>query len=168
MYWPSRLSFIYIPFLHSFWSVRSGRQRPSPLASIVGNAAAFAVNAALVARQWQHRAWTVSLHPPINVEHEAGQAASIDFQVFDVTRLGIEPNLPAPVARAQPTVPLTSFFSRNVRGLSTNKKKNNKRGKLSWEIILDKKPLSKYDFQKNYAWIWCKFSLIKTSNILTR
>jgi len=30
----------------------------------LGQAAAFAVNTALVASQWQHRLWTVCLHPP--------------------------------------------------------------------------------------------------------
>jgi len=31
--------------------------------------AAFAVNAALVAGQWQHYSELFSLHPPINAEH---------------------------------------------------------------------------------------------------
>ena len=46
--------------------------------------AAFAVNAALVASQRQHRAWTVSMQPPINAENEAGQAANkfIKFLVW--------------------------------------------------------------------------------------
>jgi len=32
----------------------------------VGHAAVFAVNAALVASQWQQRAWSLPLHPLIN------------------------------------------------------------------------------------------------------
>ena len=47
------------------------------------------------------------LHPPINAEHEAGQAASTFFQFFGMTRPRIEPSLKASVARAQTTVPLS-------------------------------------------------------------
>jgi len=43
------------------------------LACAWGHAATFVVNVALMASQWQHRASAVSLHPPINAEHEAGQ-----------------------------------------------------------------------------------------------
>jgi len=82
------------------WSVTSGLRRPSPVTCAVGHAATFAVNTELVASQWQHRARAVSLHPSINAEREAGQVASPVFQVFDMTRLGIEPKLPAAVARA--------------------------------------------------------------------
>ena len=39
----------------------------------------FCSNAVLVVSQWQDRAWTVPLHPPINAENEAGQAASTVF-----------------------------------------------------------------------------------------
>jgi len=46
----------------------------------VGHAATFAVNAALVASQWQYRARTVPSHQSINAEHEVGQAASTIFQ----------------------------------------------------------------------------------------
>jgi len=49
---------------------------PSPLACTVGHTAIFAVNAALVASQWQLEL--------TNAEHEAGQAASIVFQVFGI------------------------------------------------------------------------------------
>jgi len=50
------------------------------------------------------------LHPPIDTEHEAGQDASTVFQIFGMTRQGIELSLPALVARAQPTVlPLLAF-----------------------------------------------------------
>jgi len=66
------------------------------------HAATFAVNAELVARQWQHCAWTVPLRPPMDAEHEAGQAASTVFQVFGMARSGIEPHLPGLVGRAQP------------------------------------------------------------------
>jgi len=31
------------------------------------------------------------LRPPISVEHEAGQAASVVFQVFGMTRPAVEP-----------------------------------------------------------------------------
>jgi len=79
-----------------------GLRRPSPRACVMGHVTALAVNAALVASQWQHRAWTVSLHSPINAEHEAGQAASIVLQ-DGMTRPGIESNLAALVVRAQPT-----------------------------------------------------------------
>jgi len=34
-------------------------------------------------------------------EHEAGQAASIVFQIFGVSRPGFEPSMPAPVAHAR-------------------------------------------------------------------
>ena len=60
--------------------------RPSPLAKGRGQATTFVVNAALVASQWQHRAWTVALHPFINAQHKAGQAASTVLHVFGVTR----------------------------------------------------------------------------------
>jgi len=46
------------------------------------------------------------LQPSIKVEHEAGHVASTFCQVFGVTRPGIEPRLPALVARAQPTLSL--------------------------------------------------------------
>ena len=74
----------------------------------VGYAAAFAVNAALLAGQWQRRAWTVPLHPLINAQHEAEQTASTNSQVFDMIRPvcpGIESSLPALVANAQPARP---------------------------------------------------------------
>jgi len=45
------------------------------------------------------------LAPPINAQHEVGQAASTDFQVFDMTLPGIELALLALAARVQPTVP---------------------------------------------------------------
>jgi len=66
--------------------------RSSPLVCAVCPAAAFAANAALVASQWQHCASILSLHPPINPEHEAGQSASQCFQVFGMAWPGIEPN----------------------------------------------------------------------------
>jgi len=40
---------------------------------------------------------------PINAEHGAGQAASTVFQVFGITRSGIEVSLPALMAHAQST-----------------------------------------------------------------
>jgi len=58
-------------------------------------AAGKALNVALVASQWQHRAWTVPLHSPINVEHEAGHAASTLYQDFGMTRPEIESHLPS-------------------------------------------------------------------------
>ena len=77
-----------------FGSVRSGLPHPFPLLSPW--ASTSVLNAALVTSQWQHR----FLEPTHNAEHEAGQAASTVFQVFGVTRPGIEPMLPALVARA--------------------------------------------------------------------
>jgi len=47
-------SFIYTKFLYSLWSVTSGLWQPFPLACAMGHTAAFTVNAALVASQWQH------------------------------------------------------------------------------------------------------------------
>jgi len=71
-----------------------------PLACAVGRAAAFAVNAALGASQWQHRVRTVFLHPPINTYQDAGQAANSVFQVYGVTQPGTEPSVPDLVAFA--------------------------------------------------------------------
>jgi len=48
----------------------------------VGHAATFAVNAALVASQWQRRAFSLSFRRT-NPEQEAGQTTNIDFGVFD-------------------------------------------------------------------------------------
>jgi len=45
----------------------------------------------LMTRQWQHRASSVPLHPPINAEHEAGQEACAVFQIFGMTRPGTRP-----------------------------------------------------------------------------
>jgi len=47
-------SFVYTWFLYSIQSVTSDLQHPFSLAYAVGHMAAFAVNAALVASQWQH------------------------------------------------------------------------------------------------------------------
>ena len=43
----------------------------------------------------------------VSAEHESGQVICTHFQVFAMTRVKIEPSLPALVARAQPTVPPT-------------------------------------------------------------
>jgi len=43
-------------------------------------------NAALMASQWQDRAWTVFLQPPIDAAHKVGQAAGTAFEVFGTTR----------------------------------------------------------------------------------
>ena len=48
----------------------------------LGIMATFVVNAALVASQCEHRAWSFSLHPSINAEYEAGQATNTVFQIF--------------------------------------------------------------------------------------
>ena len=91
------------------WSVTSGLRRPSPLACAVGHTGTFAVNAALV--------FIVNAEPIaaqrvdlvlalINTDFEAGQAV-VPFhftQVFDKSRPGIEPSLPASKARDQLTV----------------------------------------------------------------
>ena len=54
----------YLVSAPSISSVTSDLRSPSPLACAVGCAAAFAVNAALVASQWRHRAWTfLRTHP---------------------------------------------------------------------------------------------------------
>ena len=55
--------------------------------------------------QRQHCAWTVSLHPPSNAEHEAGQAATVwpDRES--------NPAYQALVARVQPTAPLSRYIS---------------------------------------------------------
>jgi len=50
-------------FLFSFRSVTGGLRRPSPLAYAEGQAAVFAVNAALMTCQWQRCAWTVPCTP---------------------------------------------------------------------------------------------------------
>jgi len=44
------------------------------------------------------------LHLSVNTEHEAGQGASPNFQVFGMTQTGIKPSLLVWVARARPTV----------------------------------------------------------------
>jgi len=92
-----QFSFVMLAFCTLYRVSQSGLRRQFPLACAVVHPASFAVNGALVASRWQHRhrAWTVTLHPPINAEHEARQAASAIVQVFSVTRPGIEPNLPA-------------------------------------------------------------------------
>jgi len=51
----------------------------------------FEVNVITVANQWRHSEWSFPLHPSINANHDAGQAASSVLQVFGVTRPGIEP-----------------------------------------------------------------------------
>jgi len=72
--------FVYTRSLAPFGRNTSCLRRPSPLACAVDHAAAFAVNAALVVSQWQKlSARSFPLHPSLNAEHEAGQAASIDF-----------------------------------------------------------------------------------------
>jgi len=48
--------------------------------------------------------------PSIKAEHEPGQAACADFQVFGMNRPGIEPSLPALLARAKTTVPTSRWF----------------------------------------------------------
>ena len=47
---------------------------------------------------------SVSLHPTINTEQEAGQAASTVCQVFRLTRTGFETQPTSLMAPAQPTV----------------------------------------------------------------
>jgi len=55
--------------LDSFQSVTDGMQLPFLLACALDLVAAFPVKAAMAASQWQHHAWTVPLHPPINTDH---------------------------------------------------------------------------------------------------
>ena len=67
-----------------------------------GYAAAFAMNAALLASQRQHRAWIDSL--PHLRRARVWTCCKYHFDIFGMTRLGIEPSLPVLVARAQPTM----------------------------------------------------------------
>jgi len=60
-----------------------------------GHAAISVVSVALISSQHQHCALTLSLHPPINVEHKAGQCAETVFQVFSKTQQGFECTLSA-------------------------------------------------------------------------
>jgi len=90
----------FIILAHLHWSVTSGLLAPIS-ACAVRQPTAFAVSAALVPGQWQHRALTVYLHLAIT-EHEVGQAANIVYQVFSVTQLGFASSLPASVTRSRP------------------------------------------------------------------
>jgi len=67
-------------FLYSL-SIRHelGPRHPFPLVCTVGYVATFAVNDALITNQYQHCVRSFHLHPSINGEHEAGQAASTNF-----------------------------------------------------------------------------------------
>jgi len=62
---------ILVSFTRFFYSLPAGLRSPPSLTCAVVHAGAFAVNAALVASQWQYRARTASLHSSINTEHEA-------------------------------------------------------------------------------------------------
>jgi len=119
-------------FVHSCQSVTSGLRCPFLLSCAVGHVVAFAVNAALVANQWQHRAWTFPCTQPFSAEHEAAQAASTVFQVFDRTRSGIEPNLPDSAARAQPTITLHRQRLNHVMGNFEVKSRNLKHVGFNW------------------------------------
>ena len=98
-------------------------QRRSPLACAVGHVAVFAVNAALVASQWQHRAGTVDLRraSPLACNRPPGwgQVARSMFEVFGMTLPGIAPNLPATMAHAKPSTPLTVRLSWSLTYLKT-------------------------------------------------
>ena len=59
-----------------------------PFAFAHGHATVFAANAALVASQRQHRAWTVSLHPIINAE----QLSVFDWLLFRASHIFINLN----------------------------------------------------------------------------
>ena len=72
----------------------------------MGHAGVFAVNAALAASQWQHPAWTDTLHPSVNVEHEPAVS-----EAFGMTRTGFESSLPGLIARVRPTVPYVTVHS---------------------------------------------------------
>jgi len=77
----------------------SGLQCPSLVACVVGHEADFAGNAVLVASQWQHRAWTVSLHPPTD-----------RFSSVRYARPGVEPILTGLVVRAHLLHHLAGLF----------------------------------------------------------
>jgi len=74
------------------WPQTFSISAPISFACVWGHAAAFAVNAALVASQW-HRTWTSSLHSPISANHEAGQAASPAFPSLRYDPTGDRPSL---------------------------------------------------------------------------
>jgi len=58
------------------------------------------------------------LHPPINAEHEAGQAASTVFQVFGATPPGIEP---ATSFSSAHSIPQGHLAGKNELNLNENK-----------------------------------------------
>ena len=84
--------------LYSLWSVTSVRLRR-------GSRAYFRIECCIGGESMAASRVNLFHTPPTNVEHEAGQAANTIFQAFCTTSLEIKPRLPAPVARAQPTVP---------------------------------------------------------------
>jgi len=75
--WSSSVQFRHTRFCSHFGVSRVVCGVHLRLRCPVGHATAFVVNDALVASQCQHCAWTVPSHPPINAEHEAGQAVHI-------------------------------------------------------------------------------------------
>ena len=91
--------FVCTWFSYHLRNVTSGLRRPVTTAFAIGHVAAFAVNAALVASQWQYHAWTFTLTHPLTPRTEP---LSLRY-----ARPGIESNLPGLVTRAQPTVSLS-------------------------------------------------------------
>jgi len=87
---------------------------PTPLVCGVDDTAALAVNAALhgeesTAAPHVNRSLAHTHTHTHNAELDAGQVASTVFQIFDMTRPGIESKLPALVAGAQQTIQFFLF-----------------------------------------------------------
>jgi len=72
----------------------------------------FAVNAALMASQWHHREWTVSLKPPVNVKHGAGPQAP-----FSQTWVWLRPT----GNRTRPAWSSMLFHYSKIRGIISDK-----------------------------------------------
>jgi len=92
-------------FLFSFRSVTGGLRRPSPLAYAEGQAAVFAVNAALMTCQWQRCAWTVPCTPHW-CRTRGWTSRKYRFPSFAITRLVVQPSLTGFVLHTQPTADL--------------------------------------------------------------
>ena len=72
----NQLSFVILAFCASSRSVTNGLRAPT-VRLRRGPHVCFrsTLNAELMGSQWQHRTWTVSLHTPVNAEHEVGQGS---------------------------------------------------------------------------------------------
>jgi len=83
--YPLKFSVSLYPLFFYIWGATIGPRVLIFACLCLGPRGCFAVNAALVASQWQYCAWTVTSLLPFNAEHEAGQASSIVFQGFGMT-----------------------------------------------------------------------------------